>query len=87
MKKDKLIVNWELPNKRVYLSQSVPVCDRLTRVSQHLVPMVPSETLSVWPSAAHTDYLIVSNTLIGKRYMQTDSQKPTFDIQVVLSIM
>lgn len=74
MKEANVIVKRELPNRCVYLSQSVPVCDGLPRVSQHLVPMVPSETLSVWPRAAHPDYLIVSNTSRGKTYIQTNAK-------------
>lgn len=47
--------------KCVYLSQSVPVCDGLPWVSQHFIPVISSETLSVGPSVTHTDHLIVSN--------------------------
>lgn len=55
--------------KCLYLSQGVPVCDGLTRVSQHFVPVISSKTLSIWPGATHTDHLIVSNPVRSKTHI------------------
>lgn len=42
------------------LQQGVPVCNGLARVSQHLVPVVPAESLGVAPEPHHTNDLIMT---------------------------
>lgn len=48
----------------MYLSQSVPVCDGLSWVSQHFVPVISSKAYSIWAGSAHTNHLIVSNPVM-----------------------
>lgn len=49
-----------------YLSQGVPVGDGFPGVSQHLVPVVPAQALSVRPGPAHADHLVVSHPVGGE---------------------
>lgn len=55
----------------MYLSQGVPVCDGLPRVSQHFVPVISSKAHSICASSAHTDHLIVSNPVSSKALILT----------------
>lgn len=58
--------NMVVVNGGVYLSQGVPVCDGFAWVSQHFVPVIPSQTLGVWPGATHTDDLVVPHPVGGR---------------------
>lgn len=50
----------------VYLSQSVPVSDGFSWISQHFIPVISSKAHSIWPGSTYTDHLIVSNPVASE---------------------
>lgn len=53
------------------LQQGVPVCDGLARVGQHLVPVVPAQSLGVAADPHHSDDLIVADPAVAHTHTCT----------------